>query len=84
VAAANARGLRYNHHQWNYFLQQAVAQPQPDPELWAAGKTGEAVAVDQYRAMRMAAGMGAGTAGMAGMGDLGWASTLPWSTAWQA
>lgn len=77
VAAANARGLKYNHHQWNFFLQQVVAQPQPDPELWAPGKTTEVVTVDQYRSMRLAAGM-------AGLGDLGWAPTLPWSTAWSA
>ncbi len=73
VAVANNRGLRYTHHQWNWFRSQALGE-QPDPELWAAGHSNEAVSADVYLAMRAAAGMS----------GLGWAPVLPWSTAWQA
>jgi len=68
VAAANARGLKYTHHQWNYFRAQVAGEPQPDPELWAPGATGTAVTVDQYLTARAAAGMsGLGL----GLGELG-------------
>lgn len=73
VTLANSRGLRYNHHQWNYFRALALGE-QPDPELWAPGHTTEAVTATAYLAARAAVGM-------AGMG---WMPVLPWSTAWQA
>jgi hypothetical protein len=80
VAAANTRGFKFDHHTWNYYLQAVTAQAQPDPELWAPGKTLEPVTVEQYRAMRLAAGQGM----VGGMSGMGWMPTLPWSTAWQA
>lgn len=76
VTLANSRGLRYTHHQWNYFRSLALGE-QPDPELWAPGQSNEAVTVSQYLALRAAAGM-------SGITGLGWAPILPWSTAWQA
>jgi hypothetical protein len=76
VAESDRRGLRYNHHQWNWFRQQATGITQPDPELWAPGHTTDLVTASEYLSLRQVAGMG-------GLGRWG-GPILPWSTAWQA
>jgi hypothetical protein len=76
VAEANRRGMRYDHHTWNWYRAQALGQ-QPDPELWAPGATTSVVTVSEYLALRA-------VAGMSGMSGLGWAPILPFSTAWSA
>jgi zona occludens toxin (predicted ATPase) len=77
AAESDRRGLKLNHHQWNWYREQYTKTPQPDPEFWAPGHTGDVVTVTQYLTARAA------VAGMSGLGR--WSGPiLPWSTAWSA
>jgi hypothetical protein len=80
LAEAERRGMKYNFHQWNYFRSQ-ISGEQPDPSTYYGGDPGDVVSAPQYLLVRATA---MATGAVQGMSGMGWAPTLPWSTAWSA
>jgi hypothetical protein len=89
IAEAVRRGIKYNFHEWNYLRAAVTGVTQPDPATWV-GDPNTMVTAGEYWLIRSAAlatqlVQGAiDNQGVEGLGDMGWAPILPWSTAWSA
>lgn len=80
VTESVRRGQKYNFHQWNYF-REITKGVQPEPGSYFGGDPNTRVTAAEYMLVRATA---VATGVVQGMTGLGWAPTLPWSTAWSA
>jgi hypothetical protein len=83
IAESVRRGQRYSLHQWNWFREQTQGE-QPDPATYYSGDPNTLVTAAEYMLIRQVALATGVVQAAGGVGDLGWAPILPWSTAWSA